>query len=60
MAKVVNLNLFRKARRKADKQAESAANRVKSGRTRAEKAADAADRAKRRKTIDDAKLDPSA
>ena len=54
---VVNLNRFRKAKRRADKQATAAANRVKFGRTKAEKAQDAAETAKYRDTVDGARKD---
>ena len=42
----INLNRFRKAKRRKDKEAAAAANRVKFGRTKAEKARDAAERAR--------------
>jgi len=54
---VVNLNRFRKAKRRADKQATAAANRVKFGRTKAEMAEDAAETAKHRDTVDGARKD---
>lgn len=55
--RVVNLNRFRKAKRRADKQATAAANRVKFGRTKAEKAQDAAETGKHRDTVDGARKD---
>ena len=59
MPDVVNLNRARKAKRKADKKATSAANRVKFGRTKAQKAQDSAESLRHSKTVDGAKLDPS-
>ena len=53
----VNLNKFRKAKRRQEKQAEAAANRAKHGRTKAEKARDAAAEEQRRQLLDGAKMD---
>lgn len=58
MAEIVNLNKARKARAKADRQAEAAANRAKHGRTGTEKAADRAAADRRRALLDGARLDP--
>ena len=57
MAEIVNLNKARKARAKAERQAEAAANRVKHGRTGAEKAADRTAEARRRALLDGARLE---
>lgn len=46
MSKVVNLGKFRKAKAKAEKEGNAAANRHKHGRTKAEKAAEKAKREK--------------
>jgi len=53
----VNLNRFRKAKKSAEKQATAAQNRVKFGRTKAEKARDAAGDEKVRRTVDGARCD---
>ena len=55
MAEIVNLNKARKARARAEEAAESAANRVKHGRTKAEKANDARAEARRKALLDGAK-----
>lgn len=55
MVEIVNLNKARKARAKADQQAEAAVNRVKHGRTKAEKQNDARAEARRRALLDGAK-----
>lgn len=57
MTGAVNLNRFRKARRKAEKAATAAANRAKHGRTKAEKARDAAAAIRPKNTVDGARLD---
>ena len=46
MSNVVNLNKFRKAKAKAEKDGTAAANRRKHGRTKAEKAAERAEKEK--------------
>ena len=51
----VNLNRFRKAKKRADKQATAAENRVKFGRTKAEKTRDATGDEKVRRTVDGAR-----
>jgi len=56
----INLNKFRKAMKRAAKPAEAAANRVKHGRTKAEKAKDAEAEARRRQLLDGAKRDDLA
>lgn len=57
MGDIVNLNHARKARARADAEAKAAANRVKHGRTAAEKAADRAAEARRKALLDGAKRD---
>jgi hypothetical protein len=57
MADPVNLNRARKARAKADKTAQADANRIKFGRTKAQKAADKAEAERTRKAVDQAKRD---
>ncbi len=55
MARIVNLNHVRKARDKAAREAQAAANRTAHGRTKAEKAADSAARARRAQQLDGAR-----
>lgn len=55
MAEVVNLNKARKAKARAMKETTAAANRVLHGRTKAQKQADAAEKAKRDALLDGAK-----
>ena len=55
MGEVVNLRRARKARDRAAGEAQSAANRAAFGRTKAERAADAAERARREAALDGAK-----
>jgi len=55
MGEIVNLNKARKARAKAEDQAQAAANRTKHGRTRTEKANDARAEARRKALLDGAK-----
>jgi hypothetical protein len=55
MADIVNLNKLRKAREKAAREEQAAANRVKHGRTGAEKANDRAAEARRKALLDGAK-----
>lgn len=57
MAEVINLRRARKARDRADAARVAAANRAKFGRTRAEREADAAGRAKAEHALDGARLD---
>jgi hypothetical protein len=57
MAEIVNLNKLRKARHKAEAEAQAAANRVKHGRTKGAKAEDRADAARRAALLDGAKRD---
>ncbi len=58
MAEIVNLNRLRKAKARAAADAEAAGNRVKFGRTKAEKARDAAQQSIAEKTIDAHKREP--
>jgi hypothetical protein len=55
MAEIVNLRAARKAKARAAAANEAAANRGRFGRTKAEKNADAAERARRDQTLDGAK-----
>ena len=55
VAEVVNLNRARKAKARAGKEAHAAANRALHGRTKAQKARDDADRARRDALLDGAK-----
>lgn len=55
MAEIVNLNRARKARAKLDATRAAEANRAKFGRTRAERDAEAADKARRDALLDGAK-----
>lgn len=57
MTHLINLNRFRKAKRKAAKNEQAAANRVKFGRTKAEKAKDAAAKAMSVDYVDASKLE---
>jgi hypothetical protein len=57
MSNVVNLNKFRKAKAKAEKQGTTAANRRKHGRTKAEKTAEKAEHEKSESVQDGHKLD---
>ena len=57
MTQPINLNRFRKAKRKTEKTAQVAANRVKFGRTKVEKADDAATKTKTVDHVDASKLE---
>jgi hypothetical protein len=52
MAEIVSLSKARKGKQRADKEAKAAENRVKFGRTKAEKAADKARTSLAEKSID--------
>lgn len=52
MAQVVNLRAARKAKNRAEKRAEADRNAVKFGRTKAERALDAAEAAKAKRDLD--------
>lgn len=58
MGELLNLNKARKARARADKAATAVANRVAHGRTRAERARDAAETARHAALLDGARRDP--
>ncbi len=55
MAEIVNLNRARKAKARADAGRQAEANRVKFGRTRAERDAEAKDKARREALLDGVK-----
>jgi hypothetical protein len=55
---LVNLRRFRKDKARAEKDATAAANRAKFGRTKEQKAADAAEADKARRLLDGAKREP--
>jgi hypothetical protein len=57
MADIINLNKARKAKARADKSVHAQENRVRFGRTRAQKQADAAETAKLDRLLDDSKRD---
>ncbi|MBE9554176.1 MAG: DUF4169 family protein [Proteobacteria bacterium] len=57
MAEIVNLNRYRKAREKERAQAEAEENRVRHGRTKAEKLRDADERDSETRSLDGAKLE---
>jgi hypothetical protein len=57
MAEIINLNKARKAKARADKPIRAQENRARFGRTKTEKAADAAEQARIAKTLDDSKRD---
>lgn len=58
MANILSLSKARKAKARADKDATAAANRAKFGRTKAEKLADEARKAKADKGIDGHRREP--
>lgn len=58
MAELVNLNRARKARQRAEKRAEADGNAAKFGRTKAQKAAEAAAAERARATLDAHKREP--
>lgn len=57
MAEIINLNRARKAKARVDKSARADENRARFGRTKAEKQAEAAEKARIAKTLDDARRD---
>ena len=57
MAEIVNLNRARKAKARAEREAQAAANRTKHGRTKAEKANDRAETTRMQSLLDGAKRD---
>ncbi|HWD60435.1 MAG TPA: DUF4169 family protein [Stellaceae bacterium] len=58
MGSVVNLNRFRKDKQRADERSDAAENRALHGRTKAERAKEAADRKRREDLLEGKKLDP--
>lgn len=59
MAELINLNKARKARVRADAERQAAENRVRFGRSKAQKAQDATEAEAMRRKLDGLKLDPS-
>ena len=57
MAEIVNLRRARKGKARVEKEARAADNRVRFGRTKAEKRETAAERARTGKSLDGKKLD---
>ena len=57
MAEIINLNRARKARKQMEDQSKAAENRVKFGRTAAEKAQDRFDAERREQAADQLRLD---
>lgn len=57
MADIVNLNQFRKKRRRAGKKAVAATNRTKFGRTRVERIADRREQESRDRDLDGKKIE---
>lgn len=60
MADVINLNKVRKRKARADAERQAAENRVRFGRTHAQKEADAAAAAEARRKLDQLRRDPPA
>jgi hypothetical protein len=57
MAEIINLNKARKAKARVEKSQRAEENRVRFGRTKAQRDADAADTTKASRLLDDAKRD---
>jgi len=57
MAEIVNLNRVKKAKARTEAEAEATANRARHGRTKAEKARDAQEEAKRNALLDGVRKD---
>lgn len=57
MGDVVNLNRFRKARRRTEKQASAAVNRAKFGKTKAERRSEDHDRKAAERSLDSKKIE---
>ncbi len=55
MAEIINLNKARKAKARVEKSARAQENRARFGRTKAEKQAEAAEKARIAKALDDSK-----
>jgi hypothetical protein len=60
MGDLINLNRARKAKAKADRAATADANRIRFGRSAAQKASDAADKARAERLLDGARRDDDA
>jgi len=58
MAEIVNLRRARKDKARRERDGEAHANRLRFGRTKAQKAADEDAEARRRRMIDERRLDP--
>ena len=58
MSEPINLNKARKAKARASKEGDAAANRVKFGRTKAEKAADQREAERAARKLDQTKREP--
>ncbi|MEZ5655619.1 MAG: DUF4169 family protein [Sphingobium sp.] len=58
MGDVVNLRMARKAKKRSEAEALAATNRALHGRTKAQKQADAAEKARADRTLDGAKREP--
>ena len=58
MAELINLNKARKAKARADAERQAAENRVRFGRSKAQKQQDAAETEAMRRKLDALKLDP--
>ena len=56
---VVNLNRFRKKKQRENEEKQAEINRIKHGRTKAERERDAADRARMARLVDGKRLDGS-
>ncbi len=57
MAEIINLNRFRKARARAEREATADANRLAHGRTKAEKTQTSAERRLTERRLDGARID---
>lgn len=57
MADIINLNKYRKARRKAEESSEAAENRVRHGRTKAEKSRGLKDAVRSERELDDKRME---
>ena len=57
MAEPINLNKFRKAKARTEKEQRAAENRVKFGRTKAEKARDKVEAARKKRQLDQTERD---
>jgi hypothetical protein len=57
MAEIINLNKARKAKGRAGKAQKAVENRIAFGRTKAQKLADAEERARAEKLLDDVRLE---